>query len=113
MEWLLGIGSVFILIVFSLRYYFYRSMTQKVCSLEPDNDYCRKHYKENLDTSNDPYTKCDVIYGETPHGGAKTIICYVDENNKMTSKQKAIKVLVREFDQNKKPVFETWTSLND
>ncbi|MCR3923222.1 MAG: hypothetical protein NUK65_12030, partial [Firmicutes bacterium] len=108
MPYLLFLGTALILIFLCIRYLMFKSMTEKVCSLEPDNDYCRKHYNKNLDKSNDPYIKCDIMYGETPHGGNKTIICYMDSNNKMTSKEKAVKVMVRELDKNKHVVYETW-----
>jgi hypothetical protein len=113
MEWLLLLGVVFITIVFGFRFFAFKSMTEKVCSLDPDNDYCRKHYKKNLDQSNDPYKKCDVIYGETPNGGVKTVICYLDDKNITTTKKDAVKVMVREFDENKRTVYETWTPLED
>ncbi len=111
MELLLIMGAVFILIVFGLRFYAHKTMTKRVCSLNPDNDYCRKHYKKNMDKSDDPYTKCDVIYGETPNGGVKTVICYINDNNNMVKKEKASKVMVRELDKNNQPVYETWTSI--
>ena len=113
MPWLLIIGLVFILIILGLRYFAYRSTTNKVCSLDPDNDYCRKHYKKNLDKNTDSFKKCDVIIGETPNGGVKTVICYVDDKNNRTSKKKASKVVVRELDEKNHPVYETWTTLKD
>jgi hypothetical protein len=65
---LLIMGFVFILIVFSFRFFAYKSMTQKVCSLEPDNAYCRKHYKKK------PYYRCNIernqgggVYSFTGH----------------------------------------------
>lgn len=111
MQWLILLGAVFVAAIFIVRYLAYKSMTHKVCSLDPDNEYCRKHYKKNLDINNDPYTKCDVVYGETPHGGVKTVICYIDNYNNMTSKQKAVKVMVRELDKNNRAVYETWTPM--
>ncbi len=111
MESLIIFGFALVLIFFGFRFFAFKTLTNKVCSLDPDNDYCRKHYKKNLDKNHDPYQKCEVILGETPNGGVKTMICYMDDKNKITTKQNAVKVMVRELDKNKRPVYETWMSL--
>jgi hypothetical protein len=113
MNWLPFFGFGFFIIILGLRFFTYRSMTHKVCSLDPDNDYCRRHYRKNLDKNIDPYHKCDVVYGETPNGGVKTVICYLDDKNVRTSKKSAVKVVVSEYDAEKRVVYETWSSLND
>ncbi len=113
MELLVILGFSFILIVLGLRFYFHKTMTRRVCSLDPDNDYCRKHYQKNLDRSNNPYKHCDVVHGKTPSGGVKTVICYLNDGNKMVKKERATKVLVREFDEKNHPVHEAWTPLEE
>ncbi len=113
MELLIILGFVFILVVFGLRFYFYKTMTKRVCSLDPDNEYCRKHYQKSLDKSDNPYKHCDVVHGATPSGGVKTVICYVNDHNKMVKKERAAKVLVRELDEKNRPVYETWTSMEE
>ncbi len=113
MELLIILGFVFILMVFGLRFYFYKTMTKRVCSLDPDNEYCRKHYQKSLDKSDNPYKHCDVVHGATPSGGVKTVICYVNDHNKMVKKERAAKVLVRELDEKNRPVYETWTSMEE
>ena len=110
---LLSLGVIFILLVLGLRYFTYKTMTERVCARNPDSEYCQKHYQKKLDKSEDQYEHCDVVYGETPSGGVKTVICYVDDKNKMVKKKKASKVLVRELDEKNKPVYETWTPLED
>jgi len=110
---LLALGVIFIVIVLSLRYFTYKTMTERVCARDPNSEYCRKHYQNNLDKSMNQYKHCDVVYGETPSGGTKTVICYVDDRNKMVKKKEASKVLVRELDDKNNPVYETWTTLED
>ena len=113
MYWLIILGAVFVLLIFALRFYFYKTMTNRVCSMDPDNDYCKKHYKKALEKSENQYNRCDVVYGETPSGGVKTVICYLNEKNNMVKKKAATKVLVRELDEKNHPVHETWTSLEE
>ena len=104
---------LFFLIILAFRYFFFWQMTRKVCSLDPDNDYCRKFYKESLDRENGPYHKCDIVYGQTPRGGVKTVICYVGKNNNRTEKHNAIKAVVREMDEKNHVVYETWTPFEE
>ncbi|GEM_PF-1247311 len=110
---LIFFGLAFIAIVFALRYYNHKVMTERVCSRNPDSEYCRKYYKNKMDKTEDQYKHCDVVYGETPSGGVKTVICYVDDDNRMVKKKEANKVLVRELDAKNKPVYETWTTMED
>ena len=113
MPYLLIYGGILVIVILGIRYFLFKSMTEKVCSLDPDNEYCQKFYKKNMSKEYDPYTKCDVIYGDTPHGGHKTVICYMDSNNKVIAKEKAVKVMVRELDKNKRTVYETWAPLTE
>lgn len=110
---LLFLGIIFVAAVFALRYYNHKTMTERVCARNPDSEYCQKYYKKKLDKSEDQYKHCDVVYGATPSGGVKTVICYVDDHNKMVQKKEAVKVLVRELDDKNHPVFETWTPMED
>jgi len=110
---LLFLGLAFIAIIFAFRYYNHKVMTERVCSRNPDSEYCRKYYQNKMNKSEDQYKHCDVVYGETPSGGVKTVICYVDENNRMVKKKEANKVLVRELDQKNHPVYEAWTSMEE
>lgn len=87
-------------------------MTERVCSKDPDNDYCRMHYKSSIDRNTDQNKKSDIVYGDTPNGGVKTVIDYVDKNNKKVSKEKAEKALMRELNEKNEIVFETWASLD-
>ncbi len=110
---LIIIGLIFVSLVFVFRYYNHKMMTERVCSKNPNSEYCRKYYQSKLDKSEDEYKQCDVVYGKTPKGGVKTAICYVDENNHIVKKKQAAKVLIRELDEKNKPVYETWTSLEE
>ncbi len=110
---LLIMGVIFVAMVFGLRYYAYKTMTERVCSRNPDSDYCRRYYQKKVTKTENLYKHCDVIYGETPSGGVKTVICYVDDHNKMAKKKGASKVLVRELDRWNRPVYETWTPLEE
>jgi len=107
------LGLVFLTIILGLRYITYKTMTQRVCSKNPDSEYCKKHYQKALDKSDNQYKHCDMVYGETPNGGIKTVICYVDDKNKMVKKNRATKVLVRELDDKNRPVYEAWTPLEE
>jgi len=110
---LLILGAVFVAMVLGLRYYTHKTMMERVCSRNPNSEYCMRYYQKKLDKSEDQYKHCDVVYGETPSGGVKTVICYVDDNNKMVKKKKASKVLVRELDNKNQPVYETWTPMEE
>ena len=110
---LLILGVIFVAMVLGLRYYTHKTMTERVCSRNPNSDYCIKHYQKKLDKSEDEYKHCDVVYGETPSGGVKTVICYVDDSNRMVKKKQANKVLVRELDEKNQPVYETWTPMDE
>ncbi len=110
---LLVIGLIFVSSAFLIRYLNHKMMTERVCSKNPDSEYCRRYYKKRLDKSEDEYEQCDVVYGETPKGGVKTAICYVDKNNRIVKKGQASKVLIRELDDKNKPVYETWSSLEE
>ena len=109
---LLIIGGVFLAVMLILRYTTYKKMTEKVCSLDPDNDYCRKHYKNNIDKNVKSDKTTETIIGETPNGGVKTVFYYMDENNKKTTKKKAKKVILRECNEKNEVVHETWTNLD-
>ncbi len=113
MEQLIILGFTFVLIVFGFRFYFYKKMLERVCSLDPDNEYCKKHYQRSLDKNDNPYKNCDVVQGVTPSGGVKTVICYVNDHNKMVKKERATKVLVREFDEKNHPVYEAWAPMEE
>lgn len=113
MIWLIILGSVFILLILGLRFLAYKTMTKRVCSMDPNSEYCKKHYHQSLDKTDDQYSRCDVIPGETPSGGVKTVICYVNDNNKFVEKKDATKVLVRELDGKNRPVYETWTPMEE
>jgi len=110
---LIFIGLFFVAIVFVFRYYNHKVMTERVCSRNPDSEYCRKYYQKKLDKKEDQYEKCDVVYGETPKGGVKTAICYVDSRNRIVKKGQASKVLIRELDEKNQSVYETWTTLDE
>ena len=110
---LIILGVVFVGMVIGLRYYTHKTMTERVCSRNPNSEYCVRYYRKKLDKSQDQYKHCDVVYGETPSGGVKTVICYVDDHNKMVKKKRANKVLVRELDKKNQPVYETWTPLEE
>lgn len=107
------IGFIFVSLVFAFRYYNHKMMTERVCSKNPNSEYCQKYYQKRLNKKVDEYEQCDVIYGKTPKGGVKTAICYVDSNNRIVQKGQASKVLIRELDEKNKPVYETWTSLEE
>lgn len=110
---LLLMGAFFIAIVFAFRYYNHKTMTERVCARNPDSEYCRMYYKKKMDRSEDQFKHCDVVYGETPKGGVKTLICYVSDDNRMVKKKEASKILIREVDENNKPVYETWTTMEE
>ncbi len=110
---LIFVGLAFITLVFALRYYNHKTMTERVCARNPDSEYCRKYYQKKMDKTEDQYKHCDVVYGETPSGGVKTVICYIDDTNRMVKKKEASKVLVRELDAHNKPVYETWTTMKE
>ena len=112
MIWLIIIGAAFIALILTLRYLAFKTMTERVCALDPNSEYCKKHYKRNLEETDD-YSRCDIINGETPSGGTKTVICYVNDNNKFVEKKDATKVLVRELDRKNRPVYETWTPIEE
>ncbi len=108
MTWLplLVIGIIFILVMLGIRYYTYRTMTERVCSLEPDSDYCQKHFKSSKTDTKD--LQVEVVEGKTAHGGVKTEIHYLDAQNRPVKKSKAEKVILRELDEKGKPVHEAW-----
>lgn len=110
---LIILGVAFIVIILGLRYITYVNMTKRVCSKDPNSEYCKKHYPRIINTSDNQYKHCDIVYGETPNGGIKTVICYVDNRNKTVKKQNAEKVLVRELDDKNRPVYETWTPIEE
>ncbi len=110
---LIFIGLIFVSLVIAFRYYNHKMMTERVCSRNPDSEYCRRYYQNKLDKSEDEYEQCDVIYGKTPKGGVKTAVCYVDDKNRIVKKKQATKGLIRELDEKNKPVYETWTSLEE
>jgi len=110
---LLFVGLIFVVIIFAFRYYNHKTMVERVCSRNPDSEYCRKHYQKTLDKSDDQYEHCDVVFGKTPSGGVKTVICYIDENNRRVKKGEAVKVMIRELDEKNKPVFETWSPIEE
>ncbi len=109
----IAIGLIFVSLVIAFRYYNHKMMTERVCSKNPDSEYCRRYYQNKLDKSEDEYEQCEVVYGKTPQGGVKTAICYVDDSNRIVKKRQASKVLIRELDEKNKPVYETWTSLEE
>ena len=108
-----AIGLIFVSLVIAFRYYNHKMMTERVCSKNPDSEYCRRYYQNKLDKTEDEYEQCEVVYGKTPQGGVKTAICYVDDSNRIVKKKQASKVLIRELDEKNKPVYETWTSLEE
>ncbi len=109
---LIIIGVVFMAVMLFLRYTTYKNMTEKVCSLDPDNDYCRKHYKKSIDKNLKSDKTTEVINEKTPNGGVKTVFYYMDENNKKTSKKKAKRAILRELNEKNEVVYETWTNLD-
>ena len=114
MTWLplLVVGLVFIAIILLLRFTTYKTMTERVCSLDPDNDYCRKHYNSSIDRNVDGQKTSEIIKGDTPNGGVKTVIYYLDDKNKKTTRQKATKALLRELNEKNQVVYETWTNMD-
>ncbi len=109
---LLILGVVFVAIVLGARYFTYKTMTERVCAKDPDSEYCRKHYQKNIDQT-EQYKHCEFVYGNTPNGGVKTVICYIDDKNRRVKKGDASKVMIRELDAKNKPVYETWTTLEE
>ena len=110
---LLTLGAIFILLVLGLRYFTYKTMTERVCSRNPESEYCKKHFQSKLDKTENQYEHCDVVFGETPSGGVKTVVCYMDDKNKVVKKKDASKVMIRELDSKNKPVYETWTPMEE
>jgi len=110
---LIIMGALFVVLVLGLRYYTYKTMTERVCAKDPDSEYCKAHYQKNLDKSDNQYKNCEILFGETPNGGVKTAICYIDDKNRKVQKNNAKKVLVRELDAKNRPVYETWTTLDE
>ncbi len=110
---LIIIGLAFMAVMLILRYTTYKKMTEKVCSLDPDNDYCRKHYKNNVDKNVKSDKTTEVINEKTPNGGVKTVFYYMDDNNKKTTKKKATKAILREYNEKNEVVHETWANLDE
>ncbi len=109
---LVALGAVFVLIVLGARYFTYKTMTERVCAKNPDSEYCRQHYQKDIEQT-EGYKNCEFVFGETPNGGVKTVICYIDDKNKRVKKNDASKVMIRELDEKNRPVYETWTSMEE
>ena len=110
------LGVIFVVMVLGLRYYTHKTMTERVCAKNPNSEYCIRYHKKKLEKSNPDYKHCEVIFGKTPSGGIKTVICYADESNRIVKKDiedNASKVLIRELNEKNQPVYETWAPLEE
>ena len=55
-----------------------------------------------------PKKTSEVIFGETPNGGVKAEIYYMNDSNEAVEKEIATKAVIRELDKDGNLVYETW-----
>ena len=55
-----------------------------------------------------PKKTSEVIFGETPNGGVKAEIYYMNDSYEVVEKEIATKAVIRELDKDGNLIYETW-----
>ncbi len=108
---LLFTGLLFLIVLYYFKNYKHRALIKRVCSRNPDSDYCRQFFQNSVVRNQGANRTREVNYGKTPGGGCKTVNYYADSDNRPAKKRQAQKVVLKEFDSNNRVLRETWSPM--
>lgn len=108
---LLFTGLLFLIVLYYFKNYKHRALVKRVCSRNPDSDYCRQFFQNSSVKYQGLNRTRETYYGKKPGGGCKTVCYYADSENRPVKKRQAQKVVLLEFDSNNRVLCETWSPM--